>query len=137
MLSTRRLIRCVAIATIRCGVYACCKPPQIAVTTMASPDKKSRAVVLPLILFLLTILPAIGLLIAALTIWLSYLFNSAIWACVVVGAGFLLIAIIVYLVSLRGAVKRVQERMETIYETSRAVQSGFEWVNEKIVKLWS
>ena len=92
---------------------------------------------MPLILFVLTILPAIGLLIAAITMWLSLLLDSAIWACVVVGAGFLLIATVLYLASLRGAVKRMQERMETVYETSRIVQSGFDWINEKVAKLWS
>ena len=92
---------------------------------------------MPLILFVLTILPAIGLLIAAMTMWLSMLLDSAIWACVVVGASFLLIATVLYLISLRGAVKRMQERMETVYETSRIVQSGVDWINEKVAKLWS
>ena len=91
----------------------------------------------PLILFVLTILPAMGLLLAAFTIWLSYMLDSAIWACVVVGAIFLLIAIILYLVSLRGAVRRMQDRLETIYETSRVVKLGFDWINEKFVKFWS
>lgn len=93
--------------------------------------------VLPLILFVLTLLPAIGLLIAALAIWLSSLMGSAVWSCVALGGAFLLIAILLYLISLRDAVRRMQERLEVIYETSRVLHSGLDWVNEKIGKLWS
>ncbi|MBQ2394718.1 MAG: hypothetical protein II307_03030 [Alistipes sp.] len=106
---------------------------------MINSEKRPRAVsiAIPLVLFILTILPAFGLLIAALTIWLSHLFDSAIISCIVAGGSFLLIAQIVYFAMLRRAVKRVQERLETIYETSRVFQSGFDWINEKIGKFWS
>ena len=92
---------------------------------------------LSLILFVLTMLPAIGLLIAAFTIWLSYLMDSAICACIVVGVIFLLMATLIYLIWLRGAIKRMQERMETVYETSRVIQSGLDWINAKISGFWS
>ncbi len=104
---------------------------------MISPEKRSRALALPLILFVLTVLPAFGLLIAAVTIWLSCLFDSAIISCIVVGGVFLLIALTIYFAMLRSAVKRMQERMETIYETSRVFRSGFDWINDKIDKFWS
>ncbi len=92
--------------------------------------------VVPLVLFVLALLPAIGLLIAAIAIWFSDVLGSAILSCLVVGGFFLLTAVILYLVSLRGAVKRMQERLETIYETSRVIRSGFDWINEKIEKWW-
>lgn len=114
-----------------------CNPSEIAVTSMTSQDKKSQSVAVPVVLFVLSILPAIVLLITAFTIWLATLFDSAILACIVVGCAFLLIATALYFVSLRSAVKRVQDRLETIYETSRVVQSGLDWINEKIDKYWS
>ena len=89
-------------------------------------------VAVPLIVFVLTILPAISLLIAALTIWLSRVLGSAILSCVVVGGAFLLVATIIYLVTLRGAVKRMQERLETIYETSRVFKTGFDKIRELV-----
>jgi uncharacterized protein (DUF983 family) len=104
---------------------------------MASSEKSSRAVVMPLIRFVLTILPAIGLFVAALTVWLSLLLDSVIWACVVIGASFLVVATILYLIWLRGAVKRIQEQMATIYETARLFRSGLDWIGEKIAKFWS
>ena len=104
---------------------------------MTSQDKKSQSVAVPVVLFVLSILPAIVLLITAFTIWLATLFASAILACIGVGCAFLLIATALYFVSLRSAVKRVQDRLETIYETSRVVQSGLDWINEKIDKYWS
>lgn len=103
---------------------------------MSSSENRPRTIAVPLVLFVLTMVPAIGLLIVAFTIWLSNLLGSAIWACVVVGALFLLTATILYLVALRGAVKRMQERLETVYQTSRAIQTGFDWIQEKIDKFW-
>lgn len=103
---------------------------------MISTEKRSRAVAVPLILFVLTLLSALGLLIAALTIWLSWLFDSTVLSCIVVGSMFLLIAVAIYLAALRGAIKRMQERLETVYQTSRAIQSGFDWINDKILKFW-
>ena len=104
---------------------------------MASQRDKSRAVALPLILFVLTLLPALGLLISAFVMWLSQFFSSVMLSCIVVGGAFLLMAIILYFALLRGVIKRMQERLETVYETSRVVQSGLGWVNEKIAKFWS
>jgi uncharacterized protein (DUF983 family) len=103
---------------------------------MNSSEKRSRAVVLPLALFVLTILPAIGLLVVALVIWLSSLLGSEIWACVGVGAILLLVAMIIYFVSLRGIVNQLQERVDTIYEVLKIVKRGFDWVNVKISRFW-
>lgn len=99
----------------------------------SNPNKNS-GVVGALVFFLLVILPSIGLFISALTIWLAQLLGSAIYACLIVGGVLLLVAALIYLIKLRGAVKRMQERIETIYETSRLLQLGFEWINEKINK---
>ena len=99
----------------------------------SNPNKNS-GVVSALVFFILIILPAIGLFISALTIWLSQLLDSAIYACIIVEGTLLLVAVLIYLIKLRGAIKRMQERMETIYETSRLLQSVFEWINEKINK---
>ena len=106
-----------------------------AVADMApSNPNKNSGVVSALVFFILVILPSIGLFISALTIWLAQLLDSAIYACLIVGGALLLVAVLIYLIKLRCAVKRMQERMETIYETSRLLQSGFEWINEKIAK---
>ena len=133
----RRLIRCAVIATIRYRLPSGINLPKTTVVDMASQRDKSRAVALPLILFVLTLLPALGLLISAFVMWLSQFFSSVMLSCIVVGGAFLLMAIILYFALLRGVIKRMQERLETVYETSRVVQSGLGWVNEKIAKFWS
>ena len=104
---------------------------------MASAENRSRALVVPLLLFVLTLLPALGLLLASLTIWLAQLLGSAILSCVVVGGGLLLISLILYLALLRDTIKRLQDRLDVIYETSRVVHSGLDWINAKIGGLWS
>ena len=104
---------------------------------MSSSDKGPQAVVLPFVLFVLTILPALGLLLAAGVVYLSQLFGSAILSCVLVGVLLLLIALIVYFALLRGVIRRMQERLEMIYETSRVLHSGFDWVNDQISRFWS
>ncbi len=104
---------------------------------MESSKNGAHTVLVSLILFAMTMLPAIALLIVAFTIWLSRVMDSAIWACVIVGAMFLLIATIIYFVWLQRSVKRVQEQIETVYETSRVIQSVLDWVNAKIATLRS
>lgn len=104
---------------------------------MTRPSSENPVkVVIPLVLFVLMMMPAIGLLIAALTMWLAQLLGSAIGACMVAGGGFLLVAMVIYLVWLRGAVRRMQERLETIYETSRVLKSGFDWIGGLFNKFW-
>ena len=111
--------------------------PKATVVNMAFQENRSRAVALPLVLFVLTLLPALGLLISAFVMWLSQLFGSVMLSCIVVGGALMLMAIILYFALLRGAIKRMQEQLETVYETSRVVQSGLGWINEKIARFWS
>ena len=104
---------------------------------MGSSEKRSRAVALPVVLFVLTLLPALVLLVFAFVMWLSQLFGSLMLSCIVVGGALLAIAIIIYFALLRSVIKQAQEQLETVYETSRIVQSGLGWVNEKIAGFWS
>ena len=133
----RRLIRCAVIVTIRHGLRGGINLPKATVVNMAFQENRSRAVALPLVLFVLTLLPALGLLISAFVMWLSQLFGSVMLSCIVVGGALMLMAIILYFALLRGAIKRMQEQLETVYETSRVVQSGLGWINEKIARFWS
>lgn len=104
---------------------------------MGSSEKRSRAIALPMVLFVLTLLPALVLLVFAFVMWLSQLFGSLMLSCIVVGGALLAIAIIIYFALLRSVIKQAQEQLETVYETSRIVQSGLDWVNEKIAGFWS
>ena len=104
---------------------------------MSSAENRSRALVVPIILFVLTLLPALGLLLASFTLWLSQLVGSAILSCVIVGVALLLISLIIYFALLRGVIKRMQDRLDVIYETSRIVHSGLDWINSKLGGLWS
>ena len=58
----------------------------------------------------------------ALALWLGELICSATLAWVVVGAILVAIAIVIYFVSLHKTIKRINRRLDTVYEVSATVE---------------
>lgn len=85
-----------------------------------------------LILFAITVWIAILLLVTALLVWLTQAIGSLAVAALIAGGCFVLLAAVVYLVSLRETLERLRARAETVYEVARAARSGYEWVMEKL-----
>ena len=72
--------------------------------------------------------PAAALLfVVALVVWLVELMGSIIYPCLIVGLFFALLATIVYKVSLRDAMREIDERLQVIYDVTRLLREGVEW----------
>ena len=72
--------------------------------------------------------PAAALLfVVALVVWLAELMGSIIYPCIIVGLFFALLATIIYKVSLRDAMREIDERLQVIYDVTRLLREGVEW----------
>ena len=67
------------------------------------------------------------LLIVALVVWLAELVGSIILPALLLGLFFALLAIIIYKVSLRDAMREIDERFRAIYEVTRLLREGIAW----------
>ena len=67
------------------------------------------------------------LLVVALVVWLAELMGSIVYPCLVLGLFFALISYIIYKVSLRYAVREIDERLQVIYDVTRLLREGVEW----------
>lgn len=88
-----------------------------------------------LILFTLSALMAILLFVAAFTVWLSELTHSLFVAMLIVGSFFLTVALMSYLLSLRYALRRINDRLETIYDVAESAKRAYEWALEMLKRV--
>ena len=73
--------------------------------------------------------PAAALLfVVALVVWLAELMGSLIYPCLIVALFLAILAIIIYKVSLRDALREMHERMGVVYEVTKLLREGFEWI---------
>lgn len=86
---------------------------------MVDRNSPSRHIAGALIFFALTALMALLLLVVAFTLWLAHVMGSTIWALLISGGFFLLLAAVVYLFSLHEAFRQLSSRLDTIYEVAR------------------
>ena len=78
--------------------------------------------VVSLVLFMCAIIVGVYALTMALALWLGELICSATLAWVVVGAILVAIAIVISFVSLHKTIKRINRRLDTVYEVSATVE---------------
>lgn len=81
-----------------------------------------------LILFVCTLFVGAMALAVALALVATELVGSAILAWLIVALLFIAVAIVVYYVSLHATIKRINNRLETIYEVSATVERCFQRV---------
>lgn len=81
-----------------------------------------------LILFMCAIIVGVFALTMALALWLGELICSATLAWVIVGAILVAIAIMIYFVSLHKTIKRINRRLDTVYEVSATVDALYRQV---------
>ena len=81
-----------------------------------------------LILFMCAIIVGVFALTMALALWLGELICSATLAWVIVGAILVAIAIVIYFVSLHKTIKRINRRLDTVYEVSATVDALYRQV---------
>ena len=72
--------------------------------------------------------PAAALLIVvALVVWLAELMGSIIYPCLILGLFFVLMTYVIYKVSLRDAMREIDERWRVIYDVTKLLREGIEW----------
>lgn len=79
-----------------------------------------------IIFFILCLAVAVTLLIAAAVMWLAEILGSIALSCLIFGGAAIIIAMIVYFASVRRSAGTLQEYLDTVYETSSMVKSGYE-----------
>ena len=67
------------------------------------------------------------LLIVALVVWLAELMGSVIYPCLILGLFFALLATIIYKVSLRDAMREMDERLSVIYDVTKLLREAVAW----------
>lgn len=75
----------------------------------------------------------------ALALWLGELLCSATLAWVIVGVLLLAIAVIIYFVSLHKTIRRINRRLDTVYEVSATLEALYQqamMLIRKIVSSW-
>ena len=75
-----------------------------------------------LILFMCAIIVGALALTMALALWLGKLICSAILAWVIIGAFYMIVATIIYFVSLHKTIRGINRRLDTVYEVSATVE---------------
>ena len=88
-------------------------------------------IVASLVFFGVTAAIAIILFIDAFVMWLASLTGSVAVAALITGGFFAVLAAVVYLLSVRSAVKYVRDRIDTVYEVASRVQEGYDWLSAK------
>lgn len=81
-----------------------------------------------LVLFMCAIIVGVFALTMALALWIGELLCSASLAWVIVGAIFVVVAVIIYFVSLHKTIKRINSRLDTVYEVSATVDTLYRQV---------
>lgn len=81
-----------------------------------------------LILFMCAIIVGVFALTMALALWLGKLLCSATLAWVIVGTTLVVVAVIIYFVSLHKTIRRINRRLDTVYEVSATVEALYRQV---------
>ena len=89
--------------------------------------RENRSYFAALIIVALAAPAAAILFVVALVVWLSELMGSIIYPCLLVGLFLALLAVIIYKVSLREALREVDERLSVIYEVTKLLREGIAW----------
>ena len=79
----------------------------------------------PILSFIATAIIAFVLLVVALVVWLAEMLHSASIAALIIGGGFLALALIIYLTRARKAIDYLHNRLETVYDVAYAARRGY------------
>lgn len=81
-----------------------------------------------ILLFILCMVVAATLFITAAVIWVGQLLDSVVYSCLIFGGAAIIIALAIYLFSVRRSEQVIHDYLDTIYETSRMAKSGCEQI---------
>ena len=88
---------------------------------------ENRSYITALIIVALAAPAAALLLVVALVVWLSEIMGSIIYPCLILGLFFALLANIIYKVSLRDAMREMNERLSVIYDVTKLLSEVVGW----------
>ncbi len=88
---------------------------------------ENRSYITALIIVALAAPAAALLLVVALVVWLSEIMGSIIYPCLILGFFFALLATIIYKVSLRDAMREMNERLSVIYDVTKLLSEVVGW----------
>ena len=88
---------------------------------------ENRSYITALIIVALAAPAAALLLVVALVVWLSEIMGSTIYPCLILGLFFALLATIIYKVSLRDAMREMNERLSVIYDVTKLLSEVVGW----------
>ena len=83
------------------------------------------SVLAPLLYFTITTIMAIILLVTALVMWIAEMTGSATLSTLIVGAGFVFVAWLIYVLSIRRCVAYIRERLDTVYDVAFSIRNGY------------
>ncbi|MBE6213522.1 MAG: hypothetical protein E7131_02445 [Rikenellaceae bacterium] len=88
-------------------------------------NPQPRKVLMPIVLFVTTIVIALIMLVVALVVWVAELVQSGSIAALIVGGMFMFFSLIIYLITARKSIEYLQNRLETIYDVAYAARRGY------------
>lgn len=65
---------------------------------------------------------------SALVVWVADVVDSLLFATIIVGVIYLVVAIVVYFMSLHSTIERISRRLDTVYEVSAAIEAAYRQV---------
>lgn len=65
---------------------------------------------------------------SALVVWVADVVGSLLFATIIVGVIYLVVAIVVYFMSLHSTIERISRRLDTVYEVSAAIEAAYRQV---------
>lgn len=65
---------------------------------------------------------------SALVVWVADVVGSLLFATIIVGVIYLVVAIVVYFMSLHTTIERISRRLDTVYEVSAAIEAAYRQV---------
>ncbi|MBO5820635.1 MAG: hypothetical protein J6R02_03485 [Alistipes sp.] len=65
---------------------------------------------------------------SALVVWVADVVGSLLFATIIVGVIYLVVAIVVYFMSLHATIERISRRLDTVYEVSAAIEVAYRQV---------
>ena len=90
---------------------------------------------LPALIIVALAAPAAALLVVvALVVWLAELMGSVIYPCLLLGVLFALLAYIIYKVSLREALREMEQRLQVISDAIALLRTGVEWCVQWLIR---
>lgn len=99
---------------------------------MADAKSSGGNLFVSLLIFALMVWIALLLLLAAGVIGLAEWWGSLPLALLAAGGLFAVIALLLYFMEVRKPMRRLRERVETIYEVAQLLQRGYDWVSERL-----